>query len=155
MSILIRADNNLASLANAPSSSSSPDGSSAFPLAMAGFPYPPGSVPLYNYSSGAATAISTNLQVPAGKLGYLAGINVTGGGATTGSIITLTASTGLSPALIWYIGIPGGVLLGVDWWKTFTPPLPGSGLGTWITLGLPSFGAGNTNAEISLYGYAL
>jgi hypothetical protein len=98
--------------------------------------------------------------VAAGKMTYLEGFDLSGGGATAASIIEVTV-TGLAVGTLKYeVPIAAGVTSpafstpnGPVYQVRFPTALPASGIGQSITVTVPSFGAGNTNASVVAYGY--
>jgi hypothetical protein len=116
--------------------------------------YGPGQTPVTNSSSGAATALTATLAAVAGKTNYIGGFEVTGAGATAGSVIAVTVTGILGGTLNYVLAIPTGATVGttplvVD----FNPNLPASAVNTAITVNVPSFGAGNTNAAVTVHGF--
>lgn len=109
-------------------------------------------------SAGANVAAAANnqtLAAAAGKTTYLSGFVVSGLGATGASGINIT-TTGLATNLNFVLPIPAGVTVGVTPLEvTFTPPLPSSAVNTAIVLNVPSFGAGNTTASATMWGFQL
>jgi hypothetical protein len=107
-------------------------------------------------SSGnvAAAAAVATLPAAAGKTTYVAGLTITGGGATAASLVTAVLSGLLGGSLSFTVAAPAGATLGVTPLSVeFNPPLPASAANTAIVLTLPSLGAGNTNAAVSAWGY--
>jgi hypothetical protein len=101
----------------------------------------------------AAAANNQTLTSAANKLAYLAGFAVTGLGATAAASITIT-TTGLATNLSFVLPIPAGATVGVSPLVVqFDPPLPASAVNTNIVLNVPSFGAGNTTASASAWGF--
>jgi hypothetical protein len=111
----------------------------------------PGDV-LMASSANAAAANNVTLATE-GRLLWLAGFAVTGGGATAGSIIQVT-TTGLAVNLAFSLVIPGTATTSIQpLMVTFWPALQASAPSQNITINVPSFGAGNTNASVSVWGY--
>lgn len=101
----------------------------------------------------AAAAMTATLGAAAGARTFLCGFAVTGAGATAASVIEVV-TTGLTTQMKFKVVIPAGVTttttpLVVD----FTVPIPASADNTAITISVPSFGAGNTDAAVSAWGY--
>ena len=115
--------------------------------------------PVAASAAGAAQQNATSLPAVAGKTTYITGFDVTGGGATAASIIEITV-TGLATSaggtLKFEMNVAAGVTASVNaqggLTVTFPDPLPASAPNTQITVTVPSFGAGNTNADVSVYG---
>jgi hypothetical protein len=112
-------------------------------------------------SSGNVAAAAANAVLPgvAGKTTYIEGFDLTGYGATAASIILVTI-TGLAAqigTLTFEVVIPAGVTTQIGANNApvsyrFPTPLPAAGLNSAITVNVPSFGAGNTNACCTAYG---
>jgi hypothetical protein len=103
--------------------------------------------------SGAASLAQATLAGVTGKMTYVAGICVTGVGATGAAVVTATL-TGLPSALSFIIAVPAGVTTSiVPLIINFPRPLPASALAVAIQLSVPSFGAGNTNVIASIWGF--
>lgn len=108
-------------------------------------------------SGNVAAAVATaTLAAAAGKTTYISGFEITGGGATAGSIVIATVTGPLGGTLSYNIAVPTGAAVGVlPLVVEFSPPLPASAVNTPIVVSAPSFGAGNTNAAVSAHGYQL
>lgn len=107
-------------------------------------------------SSGnkAAAAATVTLAATANKTNFLAGFDVTGAGATAASVITITVGGLKAGTLTYEITVPAGATTAIQPLQVRFPyPLPASAQNTAITLTVPSFGAGNTNAAACLYGF--
>lgn len=110
---------------------------------------------LVTVASGAAQANNAVLAGAQGKTTYLSGFMITGLGATSASTIVVTI-TGLvgggTPAF--QLSIPAGATILIAPLE-FKPnvPLPASGQNQAITVNVPSFGAGNTAACVTAYGF--
>lgn len=107
-------------------------------------------------ASQTATAGAINITLPAvaGKTNYLTGFEVTGGGATAGSIIDVVVG-GIGGANLHYaFAVPTGATLGAaPLIVTFATPLQASAPNTAIVLAVPSFGAGNTESAAVIHGF--
>lgn len=159
MSLLIRSDNNLASLSNAPSNAAYPDGSAAFPIGVAQAPYPVGATPLaFTFTTNTATLMTAQFVGASGRTVYMTGFQITGTGATATSVIVVS-TTNFIATQNWYLVIPAGVALpvvpGGIFAVSFNPPLPANALGVWPQVNVPGFGAGNTSAAINIQGYMI
>jgi hypothetical protein len=113
--------------------------------------------PVVAGASGAAQSNAATLPAVAGKTNYLEGFDVTGGGATAASVIEVSV-TGLAGGTIKFelnilAGVTGPMNAQGGFSVRFPEPLPASGLNTAITVTVPSFGAGNTNASVVAYGF--
>lgn len=114
---------------------------------------PAGATYVATSSTGAATAIGGTVLSAVGKRAYLAGIVITGAGATAASVIT-AAVTNTTPSLSFKIVIPAGATTSIQpLIVNFNPPIPANALNTGINVNLPSFGAGNTDAACVAWGY--
>ncbi len=101
----------------------------------------------------AAAANNQTLAAAAGLRTYITGFAITGGGATGASVIQVTV-TGLTNTLSFNIAVPAGAAVGVTpLVVTFSTPLPASADNTAIVVNVPSFGAGNTNASATAWGF--
>ena len=105
-------------------------------------------------TSGAATALNTSLPAVVGRTNYICGFIVTGGGATAASVITVSMS---GPAVTsgYRIAIPAGATLGiVPLVVTFGDNgIAAAGTNTAISIAVASFGVGNTDAAVTIWGY--
>ena len=113
--------------------------------------------PQVNGASGAAQSNAAALPATAGRTQYLEGFDVTGGGATAASIIEVSV-TGLAGGTLKFemnvlAGVTGPVNAQGGLFIRFPEPLPASALNSAITVTVPSFGAGNTNASVVAYGF--
>lgn len=101
---------------------------------------------------GAQVAASANNQTLAAAVGrrtYISGFSLTGGGATLSVTVT-----GLANTLNYSVAVPAGASVGITpLHLRFHPPLPASADNTPIVVNVPSFGAGNTNASASAWGF--
>ena len=108
-----------------------------------------------NAASLAATSAKTN---------YITGFDLSGGGATAASVIEVTVTglaSGAGTTLKYEVAIAAGVTApafgtaatNAVYSIRFPQPLPASATNTAITVTCPSFGAGNTNASVCVYGY--
>jgi hypothetical protein len=115
--------------------------------------------PVANSAVGAAQSNAAALPAASGKLTYIEGFDVTGGGATAASVVEVSI-TGL-PTAIGTLKFEMNVLAGATGpvnaqgglFIRFPQPLPASAVNSAITVTLPSLGAGNTNASVTAYGY--
>lgn len=100
-----------------------------------------------------ASAVAT-LAAVAAKTTFIAGLTITGGGATAGSLVNATL-VGLAGGTATYtFAAPTGATVGATpLVVTFNPPLPASAVNTAIVLTLPALGIGNLNAAVSAWGY--
>jgi hypothetical protein len=120
--------------------------------------------PVAGLASGAAQSNAASLAATSGRTNYITGFDITGGGATAASVIEVSV-TGLSTAagstLKYEVAIAAGVTApafgtaatNAVYSVRYPVALPASGTNTAITVTCPSFGAGNTNASVIVYGY--
>lgn len=105
-------------------------------------------------ATGAAGALAPAIPAVAGARNYLTSFEITGGGATAASIITVTVTGLLGGTITFYIAVPAGATVGITPLTVrFDRPLPASADNTAITLNVASFGAGNTNAAAVIHGF--
>ena len=108
--------------------------------------------------TGAAVALAPALAAQgAGTTDWVTGFTVTGSGATAASVIVVTLTGVLGGTLSYALAIPAGVTAPVSPLQVSFPwpGLPAANPNAAITLNVPSFGAGNTNAAASIQGYSL
>lgn len=118
-------------------------------------------LPLANSSGNvAATATTATLPAASGKLTYIEGFDLTGAGATGASIIQVTVTGLLAGTQTFDVVIPAGATTAIGGTGNpgvvpirFPTPLPASALNTAIVVNVPSFGAGNTAACVTAYGF--
>jgi len=117
--------------------------------------------PLAISAVGAAQSNAAVLPATAGKLTYISGFDVAGGGATSASVVEV-AITGL-PSAVGTLKYEMNVLAGAagpvnaqgGLFIRFPDPIPASAVNGAITVTLPSLGSGNTNASVTAYGFQL
>lgn len=114
--------------------------------------------PVSSFSSGNvanATAAAT-IPATASRLSYITGFEVTGAGATVGSVVSLTITGLLGGTATYSVAAPTGATVGLTPLTIeFNPPLPASAVNTAIVVSLPALGAGNTNAAVVAHGFSL
>lgn len=118
--------------------------------------YPTGATPVASSSNGANTTVTTGLGGVAGKTTYITGFEITGSGATAGSVIyaTVTGTIAGVGNLVYAIAVPTGVTAGITPLVVEFPlPIPASAQNTGIFVSVPAFGAGNTNVAVSVHGF--
>ena len=104
-------------------------------------------------SANAAAANNVSLPAVAGQTNSVTGFEVTGAGATGASVITITLTGVVGGPLNYQLAIPAGAGVGVTpLIVEFPTPIPATGPNVAITLNVPSFGAGNTNAAATIHG---
>lgn len=105
-------------------------------------------------ATGAATATTVTQAASAGKTNYCTGFEITGLGATGASGIAVTLSSGGTTIANYTFAVPAGVTVGcTPLVVTFNPPLVGLAAGQNMILTVPSFGAGNTAASVTMHGF--
>lgn len=119
--------------------------------------YPNTAIPVIKSSGtvSAATA-SAALAASTSRTNYITGFDITSSGATSPTVVVVSV-TGLLGGTINYIyaTVAGASVLNTPLSVRFPIALPGSAINTVITVSLPSLGAGNTNACVTVYGYSL
>jgi hypothetical protein len=130
-------------------------------------PLPTASSPLPTDSTGAqATSIKgssgnvanasgvATLPAVAAKTTYISGFDVTGSGATAGSVVSVTVAGLLGGTATYTLSVvAGAALANPPLLIQFSPPLPASAVNTAIVVTCPALGAGNTNNTVNAYGY--
>lgn len=120
----------------------------------------PSSTPVANSSGNVAAGTATaTLPAAAGKVTYIEGFSLTGGGATGASIVTGTI-TGL-PTAVGTLSFNVNVLAGATGplnaqgglAVNFATPIPASAANTTIVVSFPTLGAGNTNSCVTAWGF--
>jgi len=108
-------------------------------------------------SGNVAAAVATaTLTASTGRLAYISGFSVTGAGATAASVISVTVTGVTGGTMTYTLAIPAGATVGVTpLIVNFSTPVAASAYGTNIVVSAPSFGAGNTNATVSAWGYTV
>jgi hypothetical protein len=108
-------------------------------------------------AAGAAQSNAATLTGASGMYTYLEGFDVTGSGATSAAVVEIS-TTGLANNLNWEVPVAAGVTApfiakSPGLFVRFPTPLRSSATNTNIVVTLPSFGSGNTNASLTVYGY--
>ena len=115
-------------------------------------------------AGGAAQSNAASLAATSAKTNYITGFDLSGGGAPAASVIEVTVTglaSGAGTTLKYEVAIAAGVTApafgtaatNAVYSIRFPQPLPASATNTAITVTCPSFGAGNTNASVCVYGY--
>lgn len=108
-------------------------------------------------ANGGAQANNATLPASANLITYITGFDINGLGATTGTTILVTI-TGLSLVSgsgtpTWLLTIPTGTTTAITPLSIrFAAPLPGADINTAVVVNVPSFGAGNTTANVTAFG---
>lgn len=108
-------------------------------------------------ATAAAGALAPALAAPtAGETNFITGFEVTGGGATAASVIAVTVTGTIGGTLNYRLAVTAGATLATGpLLVVFPNPIPASAVNTAITLNVPSFGAGNTDAAATIHGFKL
>lgn len=107
-------------------------------------------------SAGNTEMVATMPAVP-GFRNVLCGFDISGGGATAASAISITTTgcaAGTNPAL--RLVVPAGATTNAAntaWSPKYPLGIEAALVNTAISVTVPAFGAGNTGAAINLYGY--
>ena len=122
----------------------------------------PSVMPLANSASGAAQTNTATLTGTNGKVLYLEGFDLAGGGATAAGFTTITISGLAGGTITLTAAVVAGATLaaftgGVFSYR-FATPLPAGSAGvvtegTNITVAASTYGAGNTQASCTAYGF--
>jgi hypothetical protein len=105
-------------------------------------------------SANAAATNNVSLGAAVGQTTYVTGFQITGGGATGASNIAVTLANVVTGTNNYVIVVPAGATTSINPLVVqFVPPLPANAQNQIITLNVPSFGVGNTNAAASIQGY--
>mgnify|MGYP001582767201 CR=1 FL=1 len=117
--------------------------------------YPSGATAITAASGNVANATAAaTLAAVAGKTTYITGFEVTGSGATLGSIVTVTVTGTITTTLSYTVAaIAGALLINTPLIVAFPVAIPASAANTTIVVSMPALGAGNTNATVVAHGY--
>lgn len=117
--------------------------------------YQPQQTPLSAGSGNvAASAAAATLTGTATTTVYIAGFEMTAGGATAGSLVTCTVTGLLGGTRSYTYGYPtGATVAALPLIVEFSPALPASAVNTPIVVSCPAAGAGNTNATMVAHGF--
>ncbi|HZP68369.1 MAG TPA: hypothetical protein VFB29_00370 [Pseudolabrys sp.] len=113
-------------------------------------------ISIINNSSGnvAASAATATLAAAVDLTNYICGFAITGAGATAASIISVTVSNLAGGAMSFALVIPAGATVSINpLIVNFPVCLPANAANTAIAVSAPSFGAGNTNAQATAWGF--
>ncbi len=106
-------------------------------------------------SSGVVAAAVATGTLPAvsGQTNAVSGFQITGLGATGATVVVATLTGVLGGTQSYEVTVPAGVTTAISpVIVNFNPPLPATGTNVAISISVPSFGAGNTNAEANIQG---
>lgn len=118
-------------------------------------PYHSAQTPVTATSGNVANAsAAATIAAVASKTNYLTGFDITGVGATSASVVTVTVAGLLGGTLSYVLVAPVGALapLPVASYR-FDPPLPASAANIGIVVTVPALGTGNTNVIATAYGF--
>lgn len=120
-------------------------------------PYPYLSTPVTNSSGNVANASAVaTLAGTANKTTYITGFEITSGGSTSGSIVSVTVTGTISGTMTYTYSAPvGAAVMGSALIVPFPVAIPATTTNTAIAVTLPALGAGNTNATVVAHGYQL
>lgn len=117
--------------------------------------YPQGST-VVNATSGNVTAAVATATLPAdaNQFNFLAGFDITGCGATAGSVVDVTVTGVAGGTLTYKLVVPAGATVSHGFQqKFFDPPLKSSAKNTAIVVSCPSLGAGNLHNAVHAFGF--
>jgi hypothetical protein len=104
-------------------------------------------------NTGAAASTAASLNAAPGVTNFLTHFQISGLGATAGSVIQITITGLLGSTRTYDYTVPAGVTVAAPNLEVnFPSPLPASGPNVAITVTAPSFGAGNTIQRVSVDG---
>lgn len=107
-------------------------------------------------ANNAAGANNVSLPAIPGFTAYCTGFEVTGGGATSAALIAVTLTGCESGTFNYVFSVVAGVTAGcTPLVVEFAVPVSATGPNAAITLNVPSFGTGNTNASSVIHGFYL
>ena len=112
------------------------------------------STPLVATATVAAATATATLTSNQNRLAYLNGFTVSGLGATSAGTSTITVTGLLGGTQTYQLAIPAGATTATVLQQVnFPMPVPASAVNTNIVVSATTFGAGNTNANVTAYGY--
>ena len=119
--------------------------------------YPATATALTNSSGNVANASAVaTLAGTSSKTTYITGFEITSGGATAASLVSVTVTGTISGTLTYTYGVPAGATASATpLIVELSTPIPASATNTAIAVTLPALGAGNTNATVVAHGYQL
>lgn len=131
--------------------------SAANPLPATLGAFPAGATALGASSGNVANATATaTLAAAAGQTTYITGFDITGAGATAGSVVVATVTGLAGGTQSFVVAVPTGTLLGITPLVVeFGQAIPASAVNTAIVVSVPAFGAGNTNACVNARGFRI
>lgn len=130
-------------------------GTAANPLVISNGPTVAGATSITASSGNVAngSAVATLAGVAA-KTTYIAGFQVTAGGATAGADVTVTVAGVITGTMSYTFTFPtGAVVPAQPLIVSFYPPIPASAVNTAVVVTVPAGGTGNTNTTVSAQGF--
>jgi hypothetical protein len=116
--------------------------------------YPQGATPLIDGAVGTTGAIAATLTGASAKTTYLAGFEITGLGATSAALLTVTVVGLLGGTRTYYIACPAGATLQMTpLIVAFAIPLPASAVNTDIVVNVSAPGSGGGGIAAVAHGY--
>lgn len=118
---------------------------------------PSGATAITSSSGNVAAATATaTLAAAAGKTTYITGFEVTGAGATSAAVVTVTVTGTISGTLSYtYVAAGSATTANQPLIVEFPNAIPGSAVNTAIVVSCPTLGTGNTNNTVVAHGYQL
>jgi len=111
---------------------------------------------LHGTASNPGGVTSVFFAAVAGKTNYLSGFSITGAGATAATVVNATITGLVGATLNIRISVPAGPTVGITpIIVSLARPIPASAANTQITIGVPSFGAGNTDVAANMWGFRI
>lgn len=112
------------------------------------------STPLVASVTQAAATATATLASTTGRTAYLTGFVISGLGATAATAAGVNVTGVLGGTQFYQFAVPAGVSVAATPMQiNFPMPLPASAVNTPIAVTVASFGTGNTNANVTVYGY--
>lgn len=120
-------------------------------------PYPAGATALAASSGNVAnSSAAATLAGAVGATTYISGFVCTAGGATAGSVVTVTVTGTTGGTMSYTFAAPTGAAVGASPLVVqFPRAVPASATNTAIVVTMPALGAGNTNATVSATGFRM
>ena len=117
--------------------------------------YPEGTTALIAGSGNVANASAAATLTPTSTTtAYISGFELTGAGATAGSVVTVTVAGLLGGTRSYtYVFSTGALVVNTPLIVSYYPPLPASAINTAIVVTCPAGGAGNTNMTAVAHGF--
>jgi hypothetical protein len=98
--------------------------------------------------------VTATIAAVAGVTNYVEGVLITGMGATAAAAVAGSITGLQGGTLAFRISIPAGVTTPINaLLLTFVDPLPASGVNVAVACAIGSFGAGNTEASVTIWGF--